>query len=84
MRQGGLALTLSSLVLGAGLIRGAQGVEALTWGAEGLNLTTASYSIAGAGQGGAGVRRVSLLPTWTPHSNSKAQIYPTLRKSITE
>jgi hypothetical protein len=84
IRQGGLALTLSSLVLCAGLIRGAQGVEALTWGADGFNLTTASYSIAGAGQGGAGVRKVSFFPVWTAPTHASGSPYPSLRKSITE
>ncbi|MBZ6079112.1 glycosyltransferase [Microvirga sp. WGZ8] len=50
-------------------LRGAQGIEALSWGKELLSLTEVTYRVAGAAQGGAGVRQVQLRP----FSNSQVQ-----------
>jgi cellulose synthase/poly-beta-1,6-N-acetylglucosamine synthase-like glycosyltransferase len=44
--------------------RGAQGLEALTWGAGRISLFEAKYTAAGAGVGGAALRRVKFNPRW--------------------
>jgi cellulose synthase (UDP-forming) len=58
---------MAQLVIGACLLilpavatatRGPGGVEALTWGTPGLRLTQAEFRVAGAGRGGAALRKV--------------------------
>ena len=59
-----LALLLL-LPAGAGAaIRGPYGLEAMAWGAAPLSLTQVTYKIAGAGQGGTGVRVVKWRLKW--------------------
>ncbi len=64
LRQASLVLVTCAAPLGAMWSRGAEGLEALAWGAEPLSVTRVTYSVAGAGQGGAGVRHVQILPSW--------------------
>ena len=49
-------------------VRGAEGIEALSWGTKNVPLTQVTYQVAGAGQGGAGVRQVRLRPFWNVQS----------------
>jgi cellulose synthase/poly-beta-1,6-N-acetylglucosamine synthase-like glycosyltransferase len=58
LAQAAMAAILLLLPAVATTTRGPSGVEALTWGAPGLQLTHAEFRVAGAGQGGAALRKV--------------------------
>ncbi len=59
-----LALLLLLPVSAGAAIRGPYGLEAMAWGSGPLSLTQAEYKIAGAGQGGTGVRVVKWRLKW--------------------
>ena len=67
LRQASVVLAVASFAPAAAWVRGAPGIEALTWRAQRLSITAVSYSVAGAGQSGSGVRQVRLLPRWLEH-----------------
>jgi hypothetical protein len=58
LAQAAVAACLLLLPTAATAIRGPSGVEALTWGVPGLRLTQTEFRVAGAGQGGAALRKV--------------------------
>ncbi len=59
---------VSLLVVGvmtiAALRGGPKGFEAILWGSDTLGVTKVTYSVAGAGQGGTGIWRLTLLSDW--------------------
>lgn len=64
-----LAATLAAILLltGLGTVRnGMDGVESLAWGAGRISLFSETYSIAGAGFGEAGMRKIRFEPRWLP------------------
>ena len=65
-----LALLLLLPVSAGAAIRGPYGLEAMAWGSGPLSLTQAEYKIAGAGQGGTGVRVVKWRLKWLGESGT--------------
>ena len=63
------ALLLIPISAGA-TIRGPYGIEAIAWGADPLSLTQAKYEVAGAAQGGTGVRVVTWRLWWMDDQTS--------------
>ncbi|WP_394893699.1 glycosyltransferase family 2 protein [Mesorhizobium sp. AaZ16] len=64
-----IAASLLSLLLLPGIAtakRGLDGLESLAWGAGRISLFDEKYSVAGAGVGGAGLRRRFFNPRWLP------------------
>lgn len=59
-----LALLLLLPVSAGAAIRGPYGLEAMAWGSGPISLTQAEYRVAGAGQGGTGVRVVKWRLKW--------------------
>ena len=60
-----LAAMLFVAPVAASASRGADGLEALTFGAGRITFTESLYGVAGAGQGRVGVRRIRLAIYWT-------------------
>jgi hypothetical protein len=63
------ALLITASVSGLSL-RGLSGLEGLTWGPGGFRVVQTTFSVAGAGQGAAGTRRLT-FERWTPARNSR-------------
>lgn len=64
-----LAMAFASILVLAGLgtVRnGMDGLESLAWGAGRISLFSETYSIAGAGFGEAGMRKIRFEPRWLP------------------
>lgn len=71
-----MAAGLLSLLLLPGIAtakRGLDGLESLAWGAGRLSLFDEKYSVAGAGIGGAGLRKRFFRPRWLPEELNFAQ-----------
>lgn len=72
-----LAVAFASILLlvGLGTVRnGMDGVESLAWGAGRLSLFSETYSIAGAGFGEAGMRKIRFEPRWLPQAPVQSEI----------
>jgi cellulose synthase (UDP-forming) len=70
-----IAASLLSLVLLPGIAtaeRGMDGLESLAWGAGRLSLFEEKYSVAGAGVGGPGLRKITFKPRWLAEVPSHA------------
>jgi cellulose synthase (UDP-forming) len=70
-----IAASLLSLVLLPGIAtaeRGMDGLESLAWGAGRLSLFEEKYSVAGAGVGGPGLRKITFKPRWLAEEPSHA------------
>lgn len=61
----GLSVLLIATSLAGLSIRGLSGLEGLTWGPGGFRVVRTTFSVAGAGQGAVGVRRLN-FERWTP------------------
>jgi cellulose synthase (UDP-forming) len=61
----GLSVLLVATSLTGLSVRGLSGLEGLTWGPGGFRVVRTTFSVAGAGQGAAGVRRLN-FERWTP------------------
>lgn len=72
---GGLSALLISMSVAGLYVRALPGLEGLAWGPGGFRLVRTTFSVAGAGQGAAGVRRFSLEP-WRP----AARVPPAARR----
>jgi cellulose synthase (UDP-forming) len=76
--RGALGATFASIlaltVLGAER-NGMAGVETLAWGTGRLSLFRETYSIAGAGLGEAGIRKIRFEPRWLPQAPGRMAAY---------
>jgi hypothetical protein len=73
--RAGLAMSFAAILAltGLGTARnGMYGVEALALGAGRLSLVRETYSIAGAGFGEAGIRKIRFEPRWLPKAPAQA------------
>ncbi len=60
-----LAAVLFVMPVTAATLRGADGLSALTWGSDWLQVTNVTYSASGAGMRGDRIRKVRLKPVWS-------------------
>lgn len=66
--QGALVAMLAALPAYSLYVRAPAGLEAIEIGAGPLKLTKATFSVAGAGQGSAGLRTLRIRPSWNPQT----------------
>ncbi len=64
IRQSFVVLSLVIITTAATLLRGADGLEALAFGVEGVATTKVTYSVSGAGQQGTEILQHVILPGW--------------------
>ena len=71
---GALAALLVGLPVAGALKRGPEAIDSIFWGVNGIEVTEATYSAAGAGKGGDKIKQVSLVLRWAETDSSSSRV----------